>query len=66
MEFAENGAEDPLHNQPGDKQVQALEGVKADGLVIAEFVRGQNDDRCDPADARDVTKDRGGARRNAR
>src|SRR5713226_4926745 len=52
----ERGRDHPLHHQPGDEQVQTLEGVKSHPRLIAEAFAGQHHDGRDPAHQRDVTQ----------
>lgn len=50
------GGEDPVDEEPGDEEVQPLEGVKAGFAAVAEPFGGQHDDGDDPADQRDVAE----------
>ena len=54
----EHRANHLVGDQPRDEQVQSLEGVEADGAVVAKAVGGEHHDGRDPADPRDVAKDR--------
>src|SRR6266446_9116410 len=65
VKLAEDGAEHPLDNQPGHKQVQALKRVEADGSIVAELVGREHNHRSDPADPRYVAKDGSSARRDS-
>jgi hypothetical protein len=58
----EEGAENPIDHEPGNKEVEALEGVEADVAVVAEAGGGKDDDGRDPSDDGYITKESGGAR----
>lgn len=53
---------DPFHQEPGGKEVEALEGVESDVLIVFEFSGGEDDDRGDPPDCRDIAEDGGSTR----
>ena len=55
-----------VDDQPGDKQVQSLKGVKPDLLILAEPFGRQDDNGGDPPDHGDITEDRRCAGRDTR
>lgn len=55
------GGKDPVDEEPGDEQVEALEGVEAGFTGVAEAFGGEDDDGGDPADQGDVAEDGGAA-----
>jgi len=56
----------PRVHQPQGKQVQALKGVETHHVISPEFPRREHDHRRDPADGRNVAKNRCGPGRQAR
>ncbi len=62
---SEHGAENPIHQQPRDEQVEALEGMEADAAIGPKARRSQHHDGDDPAENRDVAEQGSGARADA-
>ena len=60
-----HGAENPIDHQPGDEQVEALEGMEADAAIGAKTRGSQHHDGHDPAENRDVAEQGSGARADA-
>ena len=62
----ERGVQDPVGDQPGDEQVQALKRVETRVVIfrriVLEALAGHHQDRHQPPKPRDVTQYRGGAR----
>lgn len=52
----ESGPQNPIRNQPRDKQVQALEGVEAYRRVAAKTRRCKHYDRDNPANSGNITQ----------
>ena len=56
----------PLHHQPRCKKIQSLKCMKSHHMVSLELPRSQHDNRRNPANRRDVTKDGSSPRRQTR
>ncbi len=52
-----HGADDPLHHQPGSKQIEALERVESNHCIRLKTPGGQNNYCRDPANGRDIATD---------
>src|SRR5580704_9036227 len=53
---AEDGLQDPIGDEPGDEEVESLEGIEADAAFVAETRRRENHDGDHPTDDGDVAQ----------
>lgn len=56
---AEDWGDEPFDQEPGDEDVESLEGVEVEALVALELRAGEDGDAGDPADPGDVAEQGG-------